>query len=201
MKFRIVYLYILLGIGVIVTLLILSGKSNNQNTVPAGSIAGEEMPNDDVHKGLQNPVGENPSKSNVSSEVFQKMEMLKKQVEANPNDTSKMREYADFMTAAHKPEEALSYYEKIIKIDPKRNDILFNLAMVYYGKQNYDKAEEYTARVLKNDKNNTQAMYNLGAIAASRGDKERAKEIWNKLVSDYPGDEASQLAKSSLEKL
>lgn len=201
MKFKIAYLYAILGFGVVVTLFILSGTKNTDPKIPAGNIENEPMPNDEMHKGLQNPVGGNPSKSNVSQEVYQKMDKLKKDVEANPRDTTKMREYADFMAAAHRPDEAITYYGKILKINPQRNDILFNLSMVYFSRQDYDKAEEYTSRILKNDKNNTQAMYNLGAIAASKGEKERAKVIWNKLVSDYPGDEAAQLAKSSLEKL
>lgn len=201
MKFKIVYLYVILAAGVIVTLFILSSSDNKTPQVTAGNIENQPVPDDEVHKGMQNPVGQNPSKSNVSQEVYQKMDNLKKEVESSPGDTVKMREYADFVSAAHRPDEAIKYYEKILDINPKRNDILFSLSMVYFGKQNYDKAEECTNKILKNDKNNTQAMYNLGAIAASKGEKERAKVIWNKLVTDYPGDEASQLAKSSLEKL
>jgi tetratricopeptide (TPR) repeat protein len=201
LKFKIAYLYVILGLGVIVMIFILSRTKNTVAQTPAGNIENQQMPNDEVHKGMQSPVDGNPSKSNVSQEVYQRMDKLKKEVEANTRDTIKMREYADFMAAAHRSDEAIIYYEKILKIDSKRNDILFNLSMVYFSRQNYDKAEEYTNRILKNDKNNTQAMYNLGAIAASKGEKERAKVIWNKLVSDYPGDEAAQLAKSSLEKL
>jgi tetratricopeptide (TPR) repeat protein len=200
LKFKLVYLYIVLGLGVIVTLFILSENSNNN--IPSNQgITGEQMPNDEVHKGLQDPTKENPSKSNVTSEVYRKMEMLKKDVEANPRDTAKMKAYADFLAAAHKAADAVPYYEKIISVDSKRNDVLFSLALIYYNQQNLDKAEEYTNLILKNDESNTQAMYNLGAIAASKGEKERAREIWNKLVTDYPKDEVTQLAKSSLEKL
>ncbi len=202
MKFKIAYLYILLGVGVVVTLFILAGNKNNSTPAAAGNIENQQIPNDDVHKGMQNPTnGGNPSKGNVSQEVYQKMDQLKKEVEANPRDTVKMREYADFMAAAHSPDEAITYYEKILKVNPKRNDILFDLSMIWFTKQDYNKAEGYTDQILKNDRSNTQAMYNLGAIAASKGEKERAKEIWKKLVSEYPGDEAAELAKSSLDKL
>jgi cytochrome c-type biogenesis protein CcmH/NrfG len=200
LKFKIKYLYLIVGLGVIVTLIILS-RGSKEPTASVNQIEGQEMPNDSVHKGLKNPVGENPSKSNVSSEVYHKMDMLKKAVEENPNDTAKMKTYADFMTAAHKPEDAIPYYEKILKADPGRNDILFSLAMLTYNKQDYDKAEFYTNQILKNDKNNTQAMFNLGAIAASKGDKEKAKQIWNKLIQNYPDDETAQLAKTAVQKL
>ncbi len=200
MKFRIAYLYIILGLGVVITLILLSGgKSNNEPA--AGNIENQQLPNDEIHKGLGNPGGSNPSKSNVSKEFYDKMDMLKQEVDANPKDTAKIKQYADFIAAAHKPEQAIPYYENILKVDPERNDVLFSLSMIYFTQQNYTKAEEYTIRILNNNKNNTQAMYNLGAIAASKGDKARAKEIWTKLVSSYPGDEAAELAKSSLEKL
>lgn len=201
MKFKISYLYLLLGIGVVVTLFILSSNDNEKLNAPEGNVENQQMPNDEVHKGMQNPVNGNPSRSNVSQEVYAKMDMLKKEVEANPNDTSKMREYAEFMAAAHRQEEAVKYYEKILTIDSGRNDILFSLSMIYYARQDYNKAEKYTDQILKNDKNNTQAIYNLGAIAASKGEKDRAREIWNKLISSYPGDESAELAKSSLKQL
>ena len=175
MKFRIAYLYLLIGIGVIITLIFLSQSNNTPGQPPADNIAGKEMPNDDVHKGLTNPLDENPTKSNVSSEVYHKMDVLKKAVESNPGDTSKMREYADFMSAAHKTEDAIPYYEKILKVDPKRNDILFSLALISYNKQDFKKSEEYTNKILTNDKTNTQAMYNLGAIAAEHGRKRESK--------------------------
>lgn len=201
MKFKISYLYILLGFGVVITLFILSNNDNKNTETPAGNVENQEMPNDEVHKGMQNPVNGNPSKSNVSQEVYKKMDMLKKEVEANPTDTVKIKEYADFMAAAHRQDEAIKNYEKILSIDPKRNDVLFSLSIIYFTRQDYDNAEKYTSQILRNDKNNTQAMYNLGAIAASKGQKEKAKEIWNKLISEHPDDESAELAKSSLEKL
>jgi Flp pilus assembly protein TadD len=201
LKFRIAYLYLLLAAAVIVTLILLAGGNKTVSETSAGVIENQPAPNDEIHKGLGNPGGSTPSKGNVSQEFYDRMDQLRKDVEANPKDTVKIKAYADFIAAAHKPEEAVSYYEKILKVDPRRNDVLFSLSMIYFGMQNYSKAEEYTGRILNNDRNNTQAMYNLGAIAASKGDKVKAKEIWNRLVSSYPGDEAAELAKSSLEKL
>ncbi len=200
LKFRIAYLYVILAIGVVLTLIFLSG-GNNSNEPASGNIENQQLPNDQIHKGLTNPGGSNPSKSNVSKEFYDKMDMLKKEVDANPKDTAKIKQYADFIAAAHKPEQAIPYYEMILKVDPERDDVLFSLSMIYFTRQDYTKAEEFTNRILHNNKNNTQALYNLGAIAASKGDKARAREIWTNLISSYPGDEAAELAKSSLEKL
>ena len=42
------------------------------------------MPNDDVHKKLNNGMMHNPSGSNVSEEVKHKIDVMKKDVDANP---------------------------------------------------------------------------------------------------------------------
>jgi tetratricopeptide (TPR) repeat protein len=127
--------------------------------------------------------------------------MLKEEVEENPKDTLKIREYADFLSAAHQPDEAINYYYNILSVNPKRSDILFSLAYIYFNKKNYDKAEDLVNKVLLYEPDNTEALYNLGAIAASKGDKQKARTQWEKLIKNYPGSNASKLAESSLKKL
>ncbi len=196
MKFKPLYAYLSLVVILVVFLVVFTQKNNNQSTT---DIANQEIPNDDIHKGLKN--GEAPNKSNVSADIIRKMEELKKAAEENPNDTLKLKEYADFLTEAHKPDEAIPYYQKILKVNPKRTDILFSLSFIYYNKQDYNKSEELTNKILSYDKNNPLALYNLGAISATKGDNEKAKDIWNKLIEKYPNAEAARAAKQSLENL
>ena len=191
MKLKPIYIY-----GGVVVLAIIFLSSNKDSDTPE-DVQSNQMPNDDIHKGLKQP----PGKNNVSSEVKRHLEMLKKAVEENPKDTMKMREYADFLSAAHQPDEALSYYNNILKVNPKRTDILFSLAYIYFNKKDYNKAEDIVNKILLFEPDNTEAMYNLGAIAASNGDKEKAKTQWEKLVKNYPGSDAAKLAGSSLKKL
>jgi tetratricopeptide (TPR) repeat protein len=159
------------------------------------------MPMDDVHKKLNNGITQNPSSSNVSEEVKHKIDVMKKYVDANPSDTLKMREYADFLTAAHKPDEALLYYQKIIDNDNKREDIYFSMTFIYYTKGNLVKAEEISLKMLQLFPDNPMVNYNIGAIEATKGNKDKAREIWTKLIKDHPGDQTSELAKNSLSKL
>ena len=193
MKFKPLYAYLSLVVILVLLLVVFTQKNNNK---PDKDITSQELPNDDIHKGLKN--GETPNKSNVSADVMLKMEELKKGAEENPYDTLKLKEYADFLTEAHKPDEALKYYQKILKIDPKRTDILFALSFIYYNKQDYDKSEEYTNRILSYDKNNPLALYNLGAISATKGDKNKAKDIWKGIITKYPNSEAAKTAEKSL---
>jgi tetratricopeptide (TPR) repeat protein len=193
MKFKPLYAYLSLVVILIVLLVIFTQKKSNQSTP---DITSQEMPNDSIHKGLKN--GEAPNKSNVSADIIRKMEELKKAAEENPNDTLKLKEYADFLAEAHKPDEAIQYYQKILKVDPKRTDILFSLSFIYYNKQDYNKSEELTNKILSYEKNNPLALYNLGAISATKGDNVKARDIWNKLIKKYPNSEAAGAAKQSL---
>jgi tetratricopeptide (TPR) repeat protein len=197
MKFKLVYLYGILVVAVIAVIIIATNQRENK-IAAMEDIANKELPRDDVHKniGKDNPMMHGQVK--VNEEVKKKMEEMKAAVDANPNDTSKVREYADFLLAAHKPDEAVPYYEMVLKKDPKRNDIRFSLTFIYYNKGELDKAEEETNKILSYDKNNSMARYNLGAIEATRGNNEKARQIWNKLIQDDPKSETAELARNAL---
>ena len=194
MKIKPIYIYG--SVVVLAIIFLVFFTSRNDSNIPE-NVQNNQMPDDDIHKGLQQP----PGKDNVSSEVKRHLEMLKKEVEENPKDTLKMREYADFLSAAHQPDEAIIYYNNILNVNPKRSDVLFSLAYIYFNKKDYDKAEGLVNKILLYEPDNTEAMYNLGAIAASNGDKQKAKTQWEKLIKNYPGSNASKLAESSLKKL
>lgn len=194
MKFKPIYLYGIVAAAVVIILLIVSQTGTTEKS--SSDITNKEMPKDDVHKNLMG----DPSGSNVSEAMKKKIEELKKSVEANPKDTLKMREYADFL-AAHKPDEALLYYQKILDIDKNRKDIYFGITFVYYNQGNLAKAEEVTRKMSAMFPDDPMVKYNIGAIEATKGNKDKAREIWTKLIQDYPDDKTSELAKNSLNKL
>ena len=198
MKFRVIYIYI---IFVIATLSFLIIVLNSENTQVNNNIQQKQMPRDDIHKGIQSPTSPPPSKNNVSESFKQELSGLKEAVDKNPNDTAALKNYADLLAASHKPQEAIPLYERIIKKNPKRTDILFSLSFIYFNSGEFRKAEEETNKILYLDKNNVQAIYNLGAIAASNGNPEKARIIWSKLIKDYPHSEIINMAKESLDKL
>lgn len=194
MKFKPIYLYGIVAAAVVIILLIVSQTGTAEKS--SSDITNKEMPKDDVHKNLMG----DPSGANVSQEMKKKIDELKKSVEANPKDTLKMREYADFL-AAHKPDEALLYYQKILDIDKNRKDIYFGITFVYYNQGNLAKAEEVTRKMSAMFPDDPMVKYNIGAIEATKGNKDKAREIWTKLIQDYPDDKTAELAKNSLNKL
>lgn len=208
MKFKSTYIYIILILALVAVVIIISqsGQSNNPKP-PSTDITEKAMPDDDVHKqfkqgGGMPPMGEGqPSKMNVSKEFLKKMEDMKALADKNPPDPAAIREYAQLLFDAHKQKESIPYFEKLLKINPKDTEVLFNLTFAAFNMKDYNKAEEYTNKILQIDKNNLQATFNLGAIAAEKGDKEKAREIWTKLVKNNPGSESAEIAKSALDNL
>lgn len=199
MKFKPIYLYGGLAAAIIVILLVVAQPGNEEKI--KGDITNKKMPSDNVHQNLGKGMMDDPSSTNVSEEVKHKIEVMKKDVDAHPNDTLKMREYADFLAAAHKPMDALIYYQKIIDKDNSRKDIYFATTFVYYNQGNLPKAEEVTMKMLKLFPNDPMVNYNVGAIEATKGNKDKARDIWTKLIEDFPNDQTSELAKNSLKKL
>jgi tetratricopeptide (TPR) repeat protein len=195
MKFKPLYLYIILSL-IAVTILFILTQENNPKISKTESV----MPQDDLHKGLLEGTTP-PGRGNVSEDVLKQLELLRKSVEENPNDTAKIREYADFLAAAHKPDQAITEYEKILKKYPSRTDIISAIAFIHYKNGEYAEAEKLINKVLSINKDDVQALYNLGAIAANQGDFAKAKIIWTKIVKEYPESELTELAKSSLNRL
>lgn len=198
MKLKPIYLYGIVAAIAIVTLIIVSQTSDSDKIT--GNITDKQMPQDDVHKNFNHGMTD-PNSTNVSEEVKHKLDVMKKDVDKNPNDTLKIREYADFLAAAHKSDEALVYYQKILDKDNKRKDIYFAVTFIYYAQKNLAKAEETTVKMAKLFPDDPMVLYNLGAIEATKGNKEKAREIWNNLIKNHPNNNTTELAKNSLTKL
>ena len=200
MKFKPIYFYGIIVLAAIAFLFILTPKENSEQLEKTSTLQQDKLPDDEIHNPLKSGTNK-PGKENVSENFRIKMDELKNAVTENPNDTLKLKEYADFLAAAHKVDEAIEFYDKILKIDPTRTDINFTATILYYNKGDLNKAEEYNERVLKYDPANRMALYNRGAIAATRGDKEKARDIWQKIIDKYPDTDVGNLAKESLSRL
>jgi cytochrome c-type biogenesis protein CcmH/NrfG len=200
MKFKPLYLYLTIALAAVIILVIVASQNSDEPTGISSELS-QNIPNDDVHKNLMKRGSNQPSKENVSEEYRKKMAELKAAVEKNPDDTLALKKYADFLSAAHNMNDAVIYYEKILKVDPKRADIRFALAVIYYHQQDYAKCEDENNQVLSFDPKNQMALYNLGAVAATRGEVNKAKDFWNQVIKINPESETGKLAKESLAKL
>ena len=205
MKFKISPIVIYPAIIILAAVIIIifstdfSSKKGSEPTAQASPITSEKLPDDNIHRNLGQATP--PSKDNVIADVKKKMESLKTEVEKNPNDTAKVRQYADLLAEGHGQADAVKYYEMILKKDPKRVDILQSLGYIFYVQQDLNKAEAYIGKAYSLDKNNYQAYFNLGAIAATKGDNEKAKKIWKEIIAKHPKTQEAKLAQDGLRQI
>ena len=197
MKIKPVYIYLISFVIIIGIIVIFSTTSNDEGLPTEQVNPHSEMPNDEVHKNLEDA----PGSGNVKSSAREKLELLEDKYNENPSDTANAQEYARMLAAAHQPEKAVEIYEGILSSDENRMDVRFELATVYYNLQKYDEAKEQLQIALNYDPNNLEAKYNLGAIEASQGNKEKAKEYWTDIVENHPESDVANIAKSSLQRL
>lgn len=195
MKIKPVYIYLSVFAIFIAAILFFSSDAKKSTAVNKN----QQMPNDEVHGKLKS--NEEPSKSNVMQAAIDKLNALKSEVEKNPKDTSKVREYADMLTMSHKGDDAIKYYEQILNVNPKRIDVLLQLTFVYFNKGDLAKADDYTNKILKINKNNLFALYNTGAIAQAKGDSKKARSAWQDLSKRFPNSVVGKLAVKSIEQL
>jgi tetratricopeptide (TPR) repeat protein len=196
MKIKPAYLYISVFLIILLALVIFDSNSSKSSDTSNSS-----MPKDEVHKTIISNSKKEPSGSNVSSEVFNKMNILEKMVNENPNDTAKIKEYADFLTAAHKQDKAIELYNKILTKDYARIDILSRLSILFFNKNDFITSKNYIEKIIKIDPNNTEALYNFGVIEARTGNIANAKVQWENLTKKFPNTEMARKAMESLNQL
>ncbi|PKL81574.1 MAG: hypothetical protein CVV24_14540 [Ignavibacteriae bacterium HGW-Ignavibacteriae-3] len=200
MKLKPVYVYLGVFILFIAAVVYFSSTTKNSNkSVDINSQA--QMPDDDIHGKMKSQGnGDMPSRENLMAGAVEKINNLKSDYEKNPNDTLKIRSYADVLIA-HKPEEALKLYEKILKVDPKRIDILLQMTYMTFNQGDVKKAEEFNNRALTLDPNNLIARFNTAGLAQANGDEKKAKLIWKELAAKNSDTEVGRIASELLKQM
>jgi len=187
MKNRLPYIYLLSFIVCAVTILFVGWKLNHSSN----------LSNDGKKIESINKNGMNDAAANIS----QKLAELKREIDNNPQDTLKMKEYANLLGGVHNDREAAKVFENILLIGPNRIDVMLVLTYIYFTLGNTAQAEEYTHRVLTINKDNPEAIFNLGIIELKKGNKEKAKQILNSVINKFPNNNVALYAKSTLKKL
>ena len=153
MRIKPLHIY-LIGFILIIAIIFITNRSSDtglEDNLPSS----KAMPKNNIHKGLRSSQSENlPSKDNVVNSFKDKINRLEQAIEKNPNDTAKVKEYARLLAAAHKPEKAIKLYNSILQKDPKRIDLLFELAEIYFGIKQYDAATELLDRIIEINNDN-----------------------------------------------
>ncbi|NPV10778.1 MAG: tetratricopeptide repeat protein [Ignavibacteria bacterium] len=190
MKFQIKYLYLILGLVVVgmIAYFVVSKEAEKSNQT--------QIPDDEIHRGLRNK-----QSMQMDKELLSKIDSLKQIVNNNPKDTIALNHLGFFLLQAHKFDEAETYFENLLKINPDRLDVLNVLAEVNFNLQKFDKSESYLKKIIRLEKNNEVAKYNLGVVYVMQGKKDEARKVWTELVKSNPNSDLGKMAKESLEGL
>ncbi|GAB1350609.1 hypothetical protein MASR1M107_28240 [Ignavibacteriales bacterium] len=200
MKFNKMYIYILVVVFAVAGVVIYSSLSGKKAKEAPPLSEGSQVPGDETHQGMGGAGGTNPGPGNVKDEIKQKMAELEKAANDNPNDTTKLLEYAEFMGMAHKPDKAIDGYNRYLKINPNNVEVLFALSSLYFQKKDFDNSIATINRALKINPKNTEAIFYLGFVENGMGNKAKAKATWEKLIKDFPGSTGANLATEELKK-
>lgn len=142
-----------------------------------------------------------PSRENVSKSFIDHIELLKKNVASNPNDVRSLTTLAQWLMDAHRTEEAITYFERGLQLQPKNDSLLLDLSVCYFQIHQYDKAMNATDRILQFRPDHPRAMLNKGAIYAAQNSPDAAAATWNRLIRRSPDTEEAALAKRYLAQL
>jgi len=102
-----------------------------------------------------------------------------------------LMQYADLCYLTQNYDEAISGYEKALDAlgDTEfRTMILSGLAYAWEGKGDYEQAAGYFEKIIAEETavSKDQALFNLGRIYGKLGKMDKEKEMYARLVKDYP---------------
>ncbi|PIR12918.1 hypothetical protein COV49_03890 [Candidatus Falkowbacteria bacterium CG11_big_fil_rev_8_21_14_0_20_39_10] len=96
--------------------------------------------------------------------------------------------------------QALNYYDKILKLNPYQVDIYKKIANIYYIKKDLDRAIQGNERVMMLDDKNFQWSYSTALLYKEKGDLEKAKEYAEKALSLAPDNEEIKIFLAKIKK-
>ena len=97
-------------------------------------------------------------------------------------------------------QEAIKWYEQVLKLDPKNVDASTDLGVSYYYTDQADRALQQFDYSLKIDPSHTKTLLNQGVVMAfGKQDLNGASAAWQKVVDIAPNSPEGQAAKRALE--
>lgn len=142
-----------------------------------------------------------PSAQNVAPSVRQRMERLRKRVEAAPSDTAARRELGDLLFKAHKPKAAAEHYQAYLERRPQHRQTWLDLTNAYGREEEWEQALEAATRMLEHFPRDAAALYNAGAAAANLQRYAAARRYWQRALQNEPPASVQTKTETALQRL
>ena len=121
-----------------------------------------------------------------SGRVLEAQDLTTQLISENPNVTFLYNLMGVILAEQNKPDEAVEYYEKGIKIDPNFSMIYNNLGLLYANKDETTKAENFYKKSISLNNENPEAYNNLGSLYKSLDKFNDAISCYKKAVKINP---------------
>lgn len=142
-----------------------------------------------------------PNADNVDHAVRAEMQRLQRALEAAPEDTSLLVRMARLLHDAHRPAEAVDYYERYLRLNPSDRQGWLDLADCCAATAAWDRARTAMETLLERFPDDPAALYNLGAIHANTGDFDEARAWWTRARNQTADAALARRAAASLEQI
>jgi tetratricopeptide (TPR) repeat protein len=177
-----IYAIVMTVLGVILAFYIIFGEFDSKSVTDVNTTGGQQN-----------------KSSGVSLENIQKMNQLRDQLKANPNDSRIQLELANLQFDSGMFEEAIPNYKNYLKSDPENADVIVDLGVCYYNLKNYPTAISEMKTALKYNPKHQTAMMNLGIVNLAAGNMDKAKDWFQKAMNIDPNTEIGKRAKELLD--
>ena len=121
-------------------------------------------------------------------------------VTSDPKNADATLQLANTYFDGERYEDAIKWYEQVLKLDPKNVDASTDLGVSYYYIDQADRALQQFEYSLKLDPSHTKTLLNQGVVMAfGKKDLDGASAAWQKVVDLAPNSPEGQAAKRALE--
>ena len=119
---------------------------------------------------------------------------------SDPKNVGAAVQLANVYFDGERYDDAIKWYEQVLKLDPKNVDASTDLGVSYYYVNQADRALQQFDYSLKLDPSHTKTLLNQGIVMAfGKQDLNGASVAWQKVVDIAPDSPEGQAAKRALE--
>ena len=129
-----------------------------------------------------------------------KVNALKAVAKRDATNPKPRAELANLYFDAEKFDDAITWYEAALKLNPNDVNVSTDLGVSYYYTNNPDKALAQLNRSLKIDSKHAKTLLNIGIVKAfAKQDLEGASKAWQQVIQLAPDSPEGQAAKRALD--
>jgi len=175
------------------------GSASPQQATPTQAVsqAPSGMPQGQMGPGQLQAIPDQQSAEAVAAAAKPLLDDLS----GDPNNPEKIARVGDFYFDSHVYPQAISYYEKSLKLNPKNANVLTDLGTAYFYSGDPQTAVKKFDEVLKANPTHANALFNLGIVRwQGLKDPKGAIEAWDKLLKTNPNYEQKDHVRELMER-